>query len=307
MGVYKKLIVLGLVAIALAAGGFFLVRGASIPVLQPTGQTGESQLDLFVFAGVLSVIVVIPVFLLLMVFAIRYRASNVNARYEPDWSENKLLEGLWWGIPVAIIVLLGAVTWVSTHQLDPYKSLAKSGEDEMRVQVVALRWKWLFFYPDQGVASLNYVSLPVDTPVQFVLTADAPMSAFWIPSLGSQIYTMNSMRSRLHSRANEIGQYKGYNTSINGEGYSKMTFNTNVMSRQDFDEWAEKAAQSDAVLDRTSYTNMVEPKSVQDERTYRLSDKNLFDDILGEAMMGSHGAGSAKSHEATDSQESDGA
>ena len=270
---------------------WLLIDGKQIDVLQPSGEVAVAQRDLLVFATALSLLVVLPVFGLLGFFAIRYRSGNKKATYRPEWGENRILEALWWGIPIVIIAILGTTIYQTSHSLDPYKKL--SGGEPLEVQVVALRWKWLFIYPEQKVATLNHLPLPLDRPVTFAMTADAPMSAFWIPALGSQIYAMNGMESQLNLKATELGTYTGYTTNINGEGYAKMTFQSDVMTQADFDTWSVTAASSDSSMNMKQYETLSEPESITDRRTYRLANAKLFSLIM---QKYGHGQGSHSSH-----------
>jgi cytochrome o ubiquinol oxidase subunit 2 len=230
----------------------------------------------------------LPVFALLIFFATRYRAGNKKATYMPEWGENRILEGLWWGIPIIIIAILAAVIIQTSHGLDPYKQLG--GAKPLEVQVVALRWKWLFIYPEQKVATLNHLQIPLNRPVRFSLTADAPMSGFWIPALGSQVYAMNGMESQLNLKATEPGNYTGYTTNINGEGYAKMTFDTKVVSDGDFTDWVSAAKGSVEGLDHKQYDLLAKPESITDKRTYRLANAKLFDAIVEKyGHAGQHG------------------
>ena len=269
---------------ALSLVGLFawLVQGKHFDVLQPAGQVASKQLNILMFTVFLSAVVVIPVFTLLIYFSIKYREGNKKARYDPDWGENKWLEGLWWGIPIAIIGVLGVLAYQTSHSLDPYKKLA--GENAIEVQVVTLQWKWLFIYPQYKVASLNYMPVEINRPVHFSLTAEAPMSSFWIPSLGSQVYTMNGMESQLNLNATKLGEYTGYNTNINGEGYAKMTFKAHVFSKDDFAFWAASALRSKNQLDMDAYEKLAKPKSVSATRTYALANDKLFDTIVERNM-----------------------
>ncbi len=160
--------------------------------------------------------------------------------------------------------------------------------------MVALRWKWLFIYPEQNIATLNHLSIPLNRPVRFALTGDAPMSAFWIPALGSQVYAMNGMESQLNLKATEIGTYTGYTTNINGEGYAKMTFDTNVISQSDFDTWTKNASTSNVSMDQTEYDELTKPESIQEDRTYKLVDEKLFDSIVNKY---GHSHGGHEGHE----------
>jgi cytochrome o ubiquinol oxidase subunit 2 len=189
------------VLLALVAMSFIVafLSKLKIPVLEPAGPIGRKERNLIIEAFLLSMIVVIPVYVMLVGFAWKYRAGNKKAKYRPDMEGSPILETIWWGIPIIIISILAVVTFKSSHDLDPFKSL-DSKKTPMTVQAVALQWRWLFIYPQQNVASINYVKLPKDTPVEFQITADAPMNSFWIPQLGGQIYAMSGMATQLHGQ-----------------------------------------------------------------------------------------------------------
>lgn len=259
-----------------------LLSNADIPVLNPSGEVSAQQRNLFVFTIGLSLLVVVPVYVLLAVFALKYRSTNKKATYRPEWGESKILERLWWGIPIAIIAVLAVVTHVTSHSLDPYKPLA--GEDTLEVEVVALRWKWLFLYPDEGIATLNHLPIPVDRPVHFTMTADAPMSAFWIPALGSQIYAMTGMSSELNLRGTKIGSFTGYTTNINGEGYADMTFETKVLSEDDYKAWVTQAKSSSDEMNELVYKTMSKPKVDTSQKTYKLGSQDLYQTIIDKYM-----------------------
>lgn len=275
-----------LVALGLVLLFWWLMDGKRIDVLQPAGEVSSAQKEIFALTVGLSAMVVVPVFVMLGVFSFRYRKGKNTASYRPEWGENKWLEGLWWGIPILIIGILGVVTYQTSHSLDPYKE--RAGGQPLDVQVVALRWKWLFIYPEQQIATLNHLPLPVDRPVRFSMTANAPMSAFWIPALGSQTYAMNGMASKLNLKASEVGEYTGYTTNINGEGYATMTFKTKVKTQDDFSSWVESAKSSEARMDMAEYEALAEPDIQTDERTYQLANAKLFDMIMQEYDHGSH-------------------
>lgn len=271
----------------------WLVQGKQIDVLQPAGVVANEQRQILYFALFLSACVVIPVFTLLIVFSFKYRAGNNVSKYDPNTGDNSILEGLWWGIPIAIIGVLGVITYQTSHSLDPYKKI--DGGNELRVQVIGLQWKWLFIYPEHDVATLNYVAMPIDRPVHFSLTTEAPMSSLWIPALGSQIYAMKGMDSQLNLKGTRIGEYTGYNTNINGEGYAKMTFTAKVMTRTNFSDWLSKSKSADDTLDLKKFDELAKPETIRDERTYSLSDKNLYDTVMQRNM--SHGSAHGGSHE----------
>lgn len=280
-----KAAIIPLTIAGLIALGWWLIHDAKFDVLNPSGDIALQQRRILFFTLSLAAVVVIPVFVMLVMFAWRYREGRKNANYRPEWQENKWLELAWWGIPVAIIATLGTVTWFTSHQLDPYQPI-KSDNKTLEVQVVALEWKWLFIYPDLGIATVNQLPIPEKTPVHFTLTADAPMSAFWVPSLGSQIYVMNGMSSQLHLIANDTGVYEGYNTNINGSGYSDMKFTVESMSKAKFDDWATRTRAEAAPLDDATYKKLAEQGAAAQKTVYRSVDGELFDTILGKYMHG---------------------
>jgi len=177
-------------------------------VLNPAGQVASRQRQLIIVTVLLGLLVVLPVYAMTFVIAWRYREGNTKAKYSPELSGNRWAESLWWGIPSAIILVLSIITWRTSHSLDPFKPL-NSTKPAMSIEAVALDWKWLFIYPQEGIASVNYVQFPVGTPVDFYITADAPMNSLWIPQLGSQIYAMPGMAMQLHLVANKAGNYYG--------------------------------------------------------------------------------------------------
>ncbi len=285
------------VVLVLFGVGWWLLHDKHIPVLMPSGEIGNQQRDLIVFTVLLAAVVVVPVFTLLVVFAMKYREGNEKAKYEPEWSENKTLEVIWWGIPILIIVVLSIVTWMTSHSLDPYRAI-KSDKPALEVKVVALQWKWLFIYPEQQMATINDLTIPVDRPVHFTLSADAPMSAFWIPDLGTQIYSMNAMSSQLNLIANKAGNYTGYNTNINGEGYAKMKFGVHAVDDNQFDAWVMQVHQRGTRLTETVYQQMAKPSTPEQPTYYHLTDPDIYDKVIRKYMHGgepdadSHGTGS---------------
>lgn len=277
------------ITVAVLLVGLFatLTYGKQIDVLTPAGVVAEEQRLILMFALILSALVVVPVFTLLIAFSVKYRAGNKRANYDPEWSENTVLEGLWWGVPIVIIGVLGVITFQTSHSLDPYKKIG-TGE-QISVQVIGLQWKWLFIYPDYGIATLNYAPIPLNKPVHLALTTEAPMSSLWIPSLGSQIYAMNGMESQLNLRATKLGEYTGYNTNINGEGYAKMTFQTKVMAEDKFKRMVASIKTDGKVLDMAAYEKIAKPETVTEQRSYKLVDETIYTKVLDRNMT--HGAG----------------
>lgn len=288
----KYPIIVSLVIVALFGIGWWLLRDAHLPVLSPSGSIASQQRDLIVFTVVLALVVVVPVFVMLAVFAWRYR-DGAKAHYQPEWADNKKLEFIWWGIPIAIIILLSVVTYITSHSLDPYKPI-QSTKPALEVQVVALQWKWLFIYPDQKIATINDLTIPAGRPVHFNLSADAPMSAFWVPALGGQIYTMGAMNSQLHLIADHQGVYDGYNTNINGQGYAKMTFKVNALSDEKFETWVKNFDGSNHVLNQMHFDEIRQPSIEPMPMYMRLEDQNLYHNIVMKQM---NSTSDSKQHE----------
>lgn len=284
-----------LLTVIVCLATWLFLADKNVAVLNPKGIIAAQQVDLMGFTLMLSVVVVVPVFTMLGLFAWRYREGNTGAAYAPDDDGNKWLEAVWWGIPIFIIAILSVVTWVSTHQLDPYKSIA-SEQKAIKVQVVALQWKWLFIYPEYSVASVNELRMPVGVPVNFEITADSPMSAFWIPNLGSQVYAMNGMKSKLSLRADQEGSYRGSNTNINGEGYAGMHFQAvAVKDRAAFDAWVRgiEGNTNYEQLDDERYKVLAMPSENHPVTYYQSYDTGLFQSILEKYMPtnNQHGKG----------------
>lgn len=261
-----------------------------VAVLSPSGSIASQQKNLILFTLALSMIVVIPVFALTFFIAWRYRASNSKSRYTPDWDHNRILESIWWGLPLAIISILAIVTWQTSHSLDPFKPLSSSNK-AITVQVVALQWKWLFIYPDYGVASLNEVTFPEDTPVNFVITADAPMNSFWIPKLGGQIYAMSGMSTQLHLMANDTGHYRGVSANLSGKGFAGMNFTARAVSSSEFKSWVTAGLGSEKELDHTVYDKLAEPSENDPVIVYHLKTPDLYNKILDKYMSAENHAG----------------
>lgn len=283
---WKIIIFILLVATIAGLGLFLLLNGKNIAVLNPQGIIAAKQKDLIIFTTLLGMVIIVPVFAMLFAFAWKYREGNEKAKYTPEVSGNRWLETIWWAIPVIIIAILSVVTWYSSHDLDPYKQL-DSDKKPIRVQVVALQWKWLFIYPDHGVASVNELRFPEKTPINFEITADAPMSAFWIPNLGSQTYAMNGMTSKLSLEADKAGEYRGSNSNINGKGYADMNFKAVVTSRQDFEQWIKNIVTPEDHLDimMSSYEVLAKPSTKDPVTYYMLHDPRLYDKILEKYMQ----------------------
>lgn len=276
-------------AILLILGGVALsalyIINHKIPVLNPDGMIAIKERDLIVTASLLMLIVVIPVFIFTWYFAWRYREKGGGeSKYTPDWEHNYIAEYCWWGVPFIIILVLSILTWKSTHALNPFKPI-ENGTKPIRIQAVALQWKWLFIYPEDGIATMNYVQFPEKTPINFEITADAPMNSFWIPALGGQIYAMPAMRSRLHLIANEVGEYRGRSANYSGKGFAGMTFKAVSSSDADFRSWVSQVRNSGKSLGMTQYEAIVKPSENDPVSYYRLADTNLFEQILANYLI----------------------
>lgn len=254
-----------------------------IAVLFPSGQIAlEERNLLFIIQGIM-LLVIIPVYILTFVFSWKYRAHNPKAKYDPDLVDNRMAEYLWWGIPLVLTTIVSILTWVKTHQLDPYKPI-ESHKKPITVQVVALQWKWLFIYPEEKIASLNFLQIPKDIPIHFEITADAPMNSFWIPHLGGQIYAMPKMRTELNLIANETGDFRGSSANISGEGFAGMHFITRASLEEEYNQWVATVKQSPNTLNLAEYNKLALPSQNNAPEVYRLYETNLFDQVISKYM-----------------------
>jgi cytochrome o ubiquinol oxidase subunit 2 len=256
-----------------------LLAGCNWTVFNPKGQIAIAERNLIFLSTGLMLLVVIPVIVMTFVFAYRYRATNKKARYSPRWASSHRIEAVVWGVPFLIIVILGWVTWVSTHALDPYRPI-ESDTPPLNVQVVATDWKWLFIYPDLGIATVNELSIPERTPVSFTVTSDAAMTSFFIPTLGGQIYAMAGMQTKLHLIANETGEYRGIAANYNGPGFSDMHFATYSMTPAGFDAWVTKVKSSHQSLTEDTYAELAKPTVAHRVTYYSVVQDRMFLNIV---------------------------
>ena len=256
-----------------------LLSGCQWAVLDPKGPVGLQERSIIITATVLMLLVVVPVIALILIFAWRYRASNEKAEYRPDWSHSNRIEAVVWLIPCLIIAALGVITWRSSHSLDPYRPL-DSKVKPIRIDAVALDWKWLFIYPDQKVATVNQVAFPANVPVELHITSATVMNAFFIPQLGSQIYAMAGMQTRLHLLANASGTYQGLSSNYSGDGFSGMTFRAIAMPQQGFDAWVARVKASQQALGVAAYEQLAKPSENNPVAYYSQVRPDLFADIV---------------------------
>lgn len=261
-------------------------------VLNPSGDVARQQRDLLVYSTALMLIVIVPVMVMTVMFAWRYRQSNRAARYEPNWDHSIHLELVIWAAPLLIIIGLGGLTWVGTHLLDPYRALGriKPGESvatnarPLLVDVVALDWKWLFIYPQYGIATVNELAAPLDRPIEFRITASSVMNSLFIPALAGQIYAMPGMETRLHAVANAAGEYQGFSANYSGAGFSDMHFVFHALADRDFDSWLARVRAGGDVLGRADYLRLERPSENDPVHGFAAVDPALYRAILNRCV-----------------------
>jgi cytochrome o ubiquinol oxidase subunit 2 len=271
-----------LLALALGLGGCKAV------VLDPSGDIALQQRNLLLESAGLMLLIIVPVMVLTGVFAWRYRAANKSARYEPDWEHSTQLELVIWGAPLLIIICLGALTWVGTHLLDPFRPLDRIAAGQpvpadakpLEIQAVALDWKWLFIYPQYGIATVNEVAAPVDRPIDFRITSSSVMNSFYVPALAGQIYAMPAMETQLHAVINKPGTYDGFSANYSGAGFSGMHFAFHGLEPAGFETWVSNIRKAGGSLDRNRYLKLERPSENVPVRTFETVDSRLFHDIV---------------------------
>lgn len=257
-------------------------------VLDPKGPIGAAQRDLIVISTLLCAVIIVPVLILTAIIAWRYRErKNSKAAYQPTWEHSTRLEVIWWSIPIVIIAALAVITFHYTYKIEPSKPLEAADNKAITIQVVSLDWKWLFLYPEQGIASVNYVRFPEDTPVRFELTSDAPMNSFWIPQLGGQIYTMSGMAMKLYLQADEPGVYFGSGANFSGREFASMRFEAEATSQGDFDSWVKQVKGSYPSLTTDGYAELAEPGTGHRQQFSSLPD-GLFASIVNKYASAHH-------------------
>ena len=260
-----------------------LLGGCNLVLFDSKGQVGVKEAHLILTAAGLMLLVVVPVIILTVIFAIKYRASNLKATYTPEWDNSHKIEAVVWGVPCLIVLALSVICWQSTHDLDPAKPI-QSSVKPLKIDVVSVDWKWVFIYPEQHIATVNQVAFPVDTPVVFEITSDAAMNSFFIPQLGSQIYAMAGMRSHLNLISDTVGSYDGMSANFSGEGFSGMKFKALVQTPSDFNQWVASVRQSAQQLDTDVYAELKKPSENTPVLYYASVDAGLFDGIVDKYM-----------------------
>ncbi|TXI05086.1 MAG: ubiquinol oxidase subunit II [Rhizobium sp.] len=263
-----------------------LAAGCSGGVLDPHGPITAAEKTILLNSVAIMLAIVVPVIVATLGVAWWYRASNGAARYAPDWSYSGKIEIVVWSIPAMVILLLGGIAWIGSHDLDPPRPL-RANAKTLTIEVVSLDWKWLFLYPEQGVASVNRMVVPAGTPISLKLTAATVMNNFFVPQLGSQIYTMPGMTTRLNLLADHPGQFRGLSAQFSGDGFSAMGFTVDAMPPQEFETWASTARGKDRPLNAESYLELAKPSQRVAPTTYDGVDPGLFDAIVGMKLSAS--------------------
>ncbi|MGE5041725.1 MAG: COX aromatic rich motif-containing protein [Candidatus Levyibacteriota bacterium] len=260
-----------------------LIGNGTVALLTPEGIIARSEKNLLITMVLIMLSCAIPVFLLAFFIAVKYKEGS-RGTYAPDWKLTRNAAVLKWIIPITVILFMAFLNWKFTHELDPYKKLAGS-TPPVTIQVVALRWKWLFIYPDQKIATVNFIEIPLDTPITFELTSDGPMNSFWIPQLGGQMYAMTGMKTQIHLEANTPGEYRGSAAEINGAGFSGMKFRVKAVTPQEFNTWVGSVRSYPQVLNGTSYQELLKPSENNPPAFYSNVDPNLYNEVLMKYML----------------------
>jgi cytochrome o ubiquinol oxidase subunit 2 len=265
-----------------------LLTACDSVVMKPSGDIAAQQAHLIVVSTLLMLLIIVPVIALTILFAWRYRKNNTAATYAPDWDHSTGLELIIWGAPLLIIIALGLVTWISTHVLDPYRPLTRldaarpiaADVKPLIVEVVALDWKWLFIYPEQGIATVNELVAPVDVPVRFKISASTVMNSFYIPALAGQIYAMPGMQTTLNAVINKPGVYDGFSANYSGAGFSDMRFKFHGKDAAGFEAWVKSVKAGQGTLDRAAYLQLAKPSQKDAVRHFSSAEAGLFNAVV---------------------------
>ena len=265
--------------VGIAAGLALLTTGCNRGIMDPVGPVGGAEKMILINSTAIMLAIVIPVIVATIAFAWWFRRGNTKATYRPDWEYSGAIELVVWSVPALTIMLLGGIAWIGSHDLEPSKPL-RSANAPVNVEVVSLDWKWLFIYPDQGIATVNQLVVPAGTPVNFRLTSATVWNSFFVPQFGTMIYTMPRMTTRLNLQADRIGVYDGLSSHFSGDGFPGMTFKAHVVSPQQFAAWTAGAHGSQLKLDSGAYAELAKPSSYVKPVTYGALAPGLFDAIV---------------------------
>ncbi|MDP9009864.1 MAG: ubiquinol oxidase subunit II [Pseudomonadota bacterium] len=267
-----------LVRIISIASSAVLVASCHEGVLNPHGPVGKAERVILYDSTVIMLAVVVPVIVLTLVFAWWFRAKNKRAQYRPDWEYSGRIEMITWSIPALVILFLGGIAWTGSHDLDPPREL-KDSAAPLDIEVISLDWRWLFIYPHEKIASLNQLVVPAGVPLRFRLTSATVMNSFFVPQLGSQIYAMPNMVTRLNLEADQPGNFEGLSAQFSGDGFSDMRFDLVSVGADEFREWVAAAKAQGGLLDATAYTTLAKPAKAESPQTYAEVSEGLFDSI----------------------------
>ncbi len=279
-------VVLVVTVLSLALTVWALFAGSSnYAVLNPKGPIAAGQRDVIIISTILTAIVIVPTTILTFVIVWRYRDKpGRKAKYDPDFNHSNVLESIWWGIPIVVIAVLGIVTVRYTYALEPSVAI-KSDKQPVVIQAVSMDWKWAFFYPEEGIASVNTLTIPADRPIRFELTSDAPMNSFWIPQLGGQIYTMSGMAMNLYLQADHTGTYYGSGANFSGEHFGDMNFDVNAVTESDFEGWVNKVKTESQPMTMDTYQSLAVPGTA-DKQYFSAFPENLFQQLVTQYLPG---------------------
>jgi len=279
----KRKIKFALYALSSLCAAAFLGGCSQLLLFDPKGPIGGAERIVIIAAFALMLIVVVPVFVMIIWFPRKYRASNPEATYQPKWIYSAKIDLAMWLIPLAIVIALGILSWRATFSLDPYKPIA-SAEKPINIEVVSLDWKWLFIYPEYDIAVVNQLVFPAKVPLSFRITSATVLTSFFIPQLGSQIYAMAGRQSRLHLMADEPGTYAGHNQQFSGRGYADMHFKAIAVSREQFEAWVQNTRRSPDKLDSVRYEELSKPSVGHPVMVFSSVAPGLFEHIVGKYL-----------------------
>src|SRR5690348_16942266 len=265
-----------------------LLGGCNLVLLTPSGDVARQQSDIMIITTVIIALIIVPVMIAIAVVAWRYRASNKEAKYDPHWDHSPQLELWGWARTLLVIIAVGAMSWIGAHQTDPYRALDRIGSGRpvpadvkpLEVEVVSLRWKWLFLYPQYGIATVNELAAPVDRPIRFKLTGDTMMDSFFVPALVGQVYTMPGMQTILHGVINKPGEYKGFSANFSGSGFTDMRFKFHGLEAKDFDKWVARARAAGGNMNLAAYDKLRQPSRAEPVHYYAKFDPHLYERVL---------------------------
>lgn len=265
------------------AGLALLLSGCKIAVLDPKGVIAASQKELLIESTILMLLIVIPVIILNFAFIWRYREKNVKALYAPEKSHNTVIELICWIIPCIVIGILAVMAWTTSHTLDPYRPIDPATKP-YRIEAIALNWKWLFIYPDQKIATVNFIEIPINAPVVFFITSDGPMNSLAIPRLAGQIYAMAGMRTKLYVKGTSLGEFRGFSANISGNGFAGMNFKVRVVSSEDFNQWVKTVQNAPNALTDQAFNQLTVPSENNPVEYFSSPAEGLFNKLMMKYM-----------------------